>query len=60
MEMLQQLKNNFKKEQATFSIALPVETAIQSIKKCNHRNQNGWCNKSKRQCPLIKTFLINQ
>lgn len=32
----------------------------QSIKKCDHRNQNGWCNKTQRQCTLLKSIIIHQ
>jgi len=29
-------------------------------KACKHRNENGWCSKSGRQCPLLNLIFINQ
>lgn len=31
-----------------------------SVKVCKHRNENGWCSKSRRQCPLLNLIFINQ
>jgi hypothetical protein len=27
-------------------------------KNCNHRNENGWCSKSQRQCSLLIDLLF--
>ena len=27
-------------------------------KSCKHRNENGWCNKSQRQCALLNIVFI--
>ena len=29
-------------------------------KTCKHRNENGWCSKRRRQCPLLNLIFINQ
>ena len=58
-------QNNFKKYSSEKKNDEPVlmfsdaAQVTQSIKKCNHRNPSGWCNKSNTNCPLIK-ILINQ
>ena len=26
---------------------------------CKHRNSNGWCSKTRRQCPLFNFVFIN-
>ncbi len=57
-------QNNFKKYSIDKKYDEPLMVSgsaqvTQSIKKCNHRNPNGWCRKSNNICPLIK-ILINQ
>lgn len=28
-------------------------------KSCKHRNENGWCTRTQRQCPLLNLNFIN-
>ena len=28
-------------------------------RNCKHRNSNGWCSKTRRQCPLFNFVFIN-
>ena len=37
--------------------ALPLIASslkLQAIKKCNRRDETGWCNKTNRRCALLK------
>jgi len=52
--------NNFIKNKSSSVIFLFAEQPTQSIKKCNHRNENGWCRKSNQICPLIKISINHQ
>jgi hypothetical protein len=36
-----------------------INATHQTIKKCNHRNENGWCNKTHRECSLLKSIIIH-
>ena len=36
-----------------------VSATHQTIKKCNHRNEHGWCNKTQRECSLLKSIIIH-
>ena len=54
-------ENSFlKKEDGRPMRDVSSEQSIQSVKQCKHRTENGWCNKSRRQCPLAKLIIINQ
>jgi len=34
-----------------------ISLKVAGVKKvCKHRNVNGWCNKTQRQCALLKTI----
>jgi hypothetical protein len=54
-------ENSFLKKEDGRSIRdVSFEQSIQSVKQCKHRTENGWCSKSRRQCPLAKLVINNQ
>ena len=54
-------KNNFNKKYHEAGLLISASAqVIQSTKKCNYRDENGWCNKSNRNCTFFKNLFINQ
>jgi hypothetical protein len=58
-------KFHFKQHQCIEKSTLSFETKNKTVlheKNCKHRNENGWCNKSQRQCALLNSYyeLLNK
>jgi hypothetical protein len=53
-------QNVQEKNDKTLFDGKPLHATAHANKTCKHRNENGWCSKSNRKCPLLDLVFITQ